>query len=333
MQAHDRAMAGDDAFRELADFAPVLIWRAGPDKLCNWFNKPWLDFVGRSLQQELGLGWAEGVHPDDLERCLATYDAAFDARKAFSMEYRLRRHDGEFRWLLDNGSPFYRNGEFAGFFGSCVDVTEHKRAEAHQRLMIDELNHRVKNALSIVQSLAQQSFGGPASTTAEAASAFESRLHAFSNAHDLLADDSWQAASLDKVLGKVLAPWCGNAGRYALSGPPVSLPPRTAVTFAIAMHELCMNAVKFGALSTEAGRVHVNWSTRSDPAPRFELEWREEGGPPVAPPSHRGFGLRMLERALAAELQGDIAVQFQPAGLVCTIRAPLPEAASAMASS
>jgi PAS domain S-box-containing protein len=115
---------GERLFRELADFAPVMIWRAGTDKLCDWFNKPWLDFVGRAMEQELGTGWAEGVHREDFDRCLQVYTTAFDARKKFSMIYRLRRHDGEFRYILDNGAPFYRSGAFAGYFGSCIDVTD-----------------------------------------------------------------------------------------------------------------------------------------------------------------------------------------------------------------
>jgi len=115
---------GERFFRELADFAPVMIWRAGLDKLCDWFNKPWLDFVGRTLEQELGTGWAEGVHNEDFDRCLQVYTTSFDARKNFSMIYRLRRHDGEFRYILDNGAPFYRSGTFAGYFGSCIDVTD-----------------------------------------------------------------------------------------------------------------------------------------------------------------------------------------------------------------
>ena len=118
---------GERFFRELADNAPVMVWRSGPDKLCDWFNKPWLDFVGRTMEQELGNGWAEGVHPDDYERCLKVYVSAFDARQPFSMMYRLRRADGAYREILDNGAPFYRAGLFAGYFGSCIDVSEQRR--------------------------------------------------------------------------------------------------------------------------------------------------------------------------------------------------------------
>lgn len=116
-------------FRPTADNLPVLIWISGADKLCTWFNRSWLDFVGRTLEQELGYGWAENVHADDFDRCLETYVASFDARIPFRMEYRLRRSDGVYRWVLDEGRPLYGNdGDFAGYIGCCLDVTEQKQA-------------------------------------------------------------------------------------------------------------------------------------------------------------------------------------------------------------
>ena len=126
LQASDATLReSEERFRIVADAAPVLIWMSAVDKMCTFFNRRWLEFTGRSLEQELGNGWAEGVHPSDLKRCLNTYTEAFDARKPFVMQYRLRRNDGEYRWISDEGVPRYdANGTFAGYIGSCVDVTE-----------------------------------------------------------------------------------------------------------------------------------------------------------------------------------------------------------------
>jgi two-component system CheB/CheR fusion protein len=112
-------------FAAVADTSPALVWMSGTDKACFWFNKTWLDFTGRTTEQEKGDGWTTGVHPEDLPGCLATYVGSFDRRETFSMNYRLRRHNGEYRWLRDDGQPRYNQaGEFIGYIGSCLDITE-----------------------------------------------------------------------------------------------------------------------------------------------------------------------------------------------------------------
>jgi PAS domain S-box-containing protein len=129
-RAEQNLRESEDRFRLVANTAPAMIWMSGTDKLCNFFNQGWLRFTGRSMEQELGDGWAAGVHPDDLERCLRTYFDAFDARVSFEMEYRLRRFDGEYRWIVDFGSPrFERDGTLCGYIGSCIDITERKASE------------------------------------------------------------------------------------------------------------------------------------------------------------------------------------------------------------
>ncbi|HUJ78680.1 MAG TPA: PAS domain S-box protein [Nitrospiria bacterium] len=144
-QTTDALRETDQRFRIMADTAPVMIWMSGQDKRCNFFNKGWLDFTGRAMEQELGDGWAEGVHPDDLRGCVTAYETAFDAREEFKIEYRLRRADGEYRWLLDHGTPRYLpGGGFVGYIGACIDITDRKRAE--------EALARSESALRVSQS-------------------------------------------------------------------------------------------------------------------------------------------------------------------------------------
>ncbi|MEH2109032.1 PAS domain S-box protein [Nostoc sp.] len=146
-QAEAALRESEARFRQMADTAPVLIWMSGTDKLCNYFNKPWLDFTGRTLEQEMGNGWAEGIHADDFQRCLDTYIYAFDARQKFTIEYRLRRNDCEHRWILDTGVPrFAPTGEFLGYIGSCVDI--HDRNLAEEALRDSEERYRILTEVS-----------------------------------------------------------------------------------------------------------------------------------------------------------------------------------------
>jgi two-component sensor histidine kinase len=188
----------------------------------------------------------------------------------------------------------------------------------HLRLMVDELNHRVKNTLAIVQGVAQQSFRGRDVPEAVRKS-FEGRLAALATAHDLLTRANWESAELGELAEEVMRL---HAERVDVQGPPTRLPPKTAVSLAMALHELCTNAVKYGALSHPEGRVSLSWEAADG---RLALVWAEHGGPPVSPPARRGFGTRMIERALAADVDGKAELDFRPEGIVCRIEAALPD--------
>ncbi|HTB57448.1 MAG TPA: PAS domain-containing protein [Polyangia bacterium] len=179
-------------FRLLADTAPVMVWRAGADLLCDFFNKPWLEFTGRSLEQELGNGWTEGVHPEDLQRCLETYLAAASARQRFTMEYRLRQADGEYRWILDNGVPSHSpDGTFSGYVGSCIDITALKNAAAeHVALARAEAAVEARDDfLGIVT----HDIRGPLTAATLGATSI-----------DLLAPEGAEGAPLRKAAGRIL---------------------------------------------------------------------------------------------------------------------------------
>jgi len=160
-RAEEVMRESEQRFHTMADTAPVLIWMSGLDKLCTYFNQVWFTYTGRTKEQDLGSGWADGVHPEDFDRCLKTYTEAFDRREPFQMEYRLRKADGQYGWLLDHGVPrFLPNGEFAGYIGSCIDLTEGKdledrlrKAVKEKESLLREVHHRVKNNLQMISSL------------------------------------------------------------------------------------------------------------------------------------------------------------------------------------
>jgi len=204
--------AREREFREIADFAPVMIWRAGTDRLRDWFNKPWLDFTGGSMDSQIGTGWAAGLHPDDRQRYISAYETAFEAREVSSIEYRLRRHDGEYRWLLDHGAPYQRDGAFAGRFGSCVDITAYHEVRQQQARLIDELHHRVRNILAIVQSIARQSLQYSAATPGEMSGNFEGCLQALAAVHQLLLENL-DTTSLQRVIEQAVAGFPAPARR------------------------------------------------------------------------------------------------------------------------
>jgi len=205
------------------------------------------------------------------------------------------------------------------------DITEQRRNEEHMRLMVNELNHRVKNNLAMIQAIAAQSFRN-ADSLKDAEGRFTARIMAMAKANDLLTGERWAGASLRGVVEQLAQSHCPSPDRCVIDGPDARLTPKTALALSLALHELAVNALKYGAWSTDGGRVRVTWSTdlADDGAERLRFEWREQGGPPVSPPARRGFGSRLIERGLAAEMGGEVALRFEPEGLVCVVDATLP---------
>jgi two-component sensor histidine kinase len=204
------------------------------------------------------------------------------------------------------------------------EAVERARAQQLQRLLTHELNHRVKNTLATVQGIAMQTLR-QAQTLEDAREALVARLGALAKAHDVLTRESFEGAMLADLVEAAMSVHAAGPDRVTASGPAVRLAPRTALPIAMALHELATNAVKYGALSNDTGRIAITWWNPAEPrGERLHLQWAESGGPEVTLPTRRGFGVRMIEQGLAAELGGDVRIEFRPEGVVCTIDAPLP---------
>jgi two-component sensor histidine kinase len=244
-------------------------------------------------------------------------------------EYTLVFDDGSSRTLLTSATALRdEQGTVLGAVLVGLDITERKEGEDQRRLLLHELNHRVKNSLAIVQSIALQTLRG-ATSLEDARHALTERLVALAKAHDALTRESWEGAELHDLVAGAIAP-LADAERFHLEGPPVRLSPALSLSLALALHELATNASKYGALSTERGVVTISWEIDGPlDAMRFRLCWRERGGVPVSPPTRRGFGTRLIERSFSAELGGSATIDFAPEGVTCVVEAMLPQGASA----
>jgi PAS domain S-box-containing protein len=266
-----------------------------------------------------------GLHPEDRERVSEAFAAAIDPdrRALYDQEYRtVGREDGLERWVAAKGRAIFdEGGRCVRVIGTAIDITVRKTAEAHLRLMVNELNHRVKNSLATVQGIAAQTLRR-GDIPGDVRDALTARLVALARAHDVLTTERWTGAELREIAENAAAPYAGSGGvqAFVIDGPPVSLPPKTAIALALVFHELATNAVKYGALKAPGGRVRIDWTvTPGATGPRLGIVWREEGGPPVTPPKAAGFGTQLIQRGLSAELHGAVTLSYPPDGVVCRL--------------
>jgi PAS domain S-box-containing protein len=311
--------------QRLFDSAPgfMAIIR-GPDLVFEWANRAYYKLVGsRELIGRTvfdAIPEAARLYRAILERVLATGEP-FVGR---GMPLVLPDSDGvpRNRHLDFIYQPIIgADGGVAGIFVEGQDVTEAFQAQAKQQLLLDELNHRVKNTLATVQAVVGQTLRADRQPE-DFAAHLQARLKALSQTHDALTGSRWQGAALRSMLQTEFAPFA--PGRIDLIGEDVVLPPQSALPLGMVFHELATNAAKYGALSVAEGRVSVTWSLSETPAgPALTLDWVESGGPPVAAPTRLGFGARLIERTLAGELGGSASLDYQVEGLRCTLKAPL----------
>jgi PAS domain S-box-containing protein len=327
-RAEDELRESETRFRTIFEQANDFLITTTLDNRVTSVNPAVLTALGYSEADVIGRPIGDFMDAEQLAISMEAFNRKLAEGGSTRLSVKVRAKDGrELVWEVNSRLMLDEGGRPVALHAIARDMTEARRAEAHLRLLIDELNHRVKNTLAIVQGIAQQSFKDEVPAP-QARAAFEGRLAALSEAHNLLTREHWGLVSMRQIIDDAVAPHGGEAGRFVLDGPDLPIVPKTAISLALAVHELATNAVKHGALSRPGGTVSIRWTRlRASGAARLSLVWEEQGGPEVTVPTRRGFGTRMIERGLAAELGGSVTIDFCPAGLVCTVDAPLPEGA------
>ena len=289
-------------------------------------NAAFHKLTGFAEAEVLGRDFCElmacGIGPDAVAEIKTAFAGTADSEPQISF----KRDDGTVFCASLFISPVTDEaGVVLQHFISFVDQTSEREKQAHCEMLIDELNHRVKNTLATVQSITRQALRG-ATDPDVIRESIESRIFALSRSHDLLSHQNWEGASLREVFDTALAPFRaadGLAERFKFTGPDLRLPPKTTLALGIAIHELATNAVKYGALANDAGTVAVDWSINpATGGDQLHIRWHERGGPPVTQPDHKGFGSQVLERGLAHELGGTVRVEYRREGVACLIDLP-----------
>ncbi|MCA0317496.1 MAG: PAS domain S-box protein [Proteobacteria bacterium] len=324
----EAALAGEKSRLErLMILAPNLIYITDFERRRNVFMNPQIyealgyapaELSGRSIR-----ALNELVHPDDLQ---ALTDLSLSVRRVADgevreAEYRIRHADGDYRWFLIRETPFDRDaeGKVVQVLGTGLDITARRDADEHQKVLIRELHHRVKNVLATVQAIASAT-GRSAKTFQEFRDDFSDRLVSLGRTHSLLTREAWAGAGLHEILKSELEPYLDDAGRVTIDGPGVEIPRDIVVAVGMAVHELATNAVKYGSLSVPKGRVHVAIETDDAPVePKLIMVWTESGGPEVRTPTRRGFGSLLLNRLLSSQLGGELAIDYRPEGIVARV--------------
>jgi PAS domain S-box-containing protein len=304
---------------------PMIFTDADPDHAILFVNDAFLQLTGFARDYVLGAKFQSLLAPGADPEVRSIVEAAF-GEEGTKPEVHYRRENGSEFWASLFVSPVCNDaGEPVQYFVSIHDLTEHRREIAQSKALIDELNHRVKNTLSTVQSIVAQALRRPA-TPEVIRESIESRILALSRSHDLLTSSNWEGAGLHDLVVTALHPFevvAGHAERFTITGENMDLSPKATLALAVALHELATNAVKYGAFSNNEGRIEISWISEPDAeGDKLVLCWLEHDGPLVKVPAHKGFGSWVIERGLAHELGGAVMLDYREQGVVCTIHIP-----------
>ena len=317
---------------EMTRMAMVFTDANEPDYPIIFANDSFLKLTGYDREDVLGHSFNSLLAPGVTPESLAQIENAFDDKSDIDPEIHYRRKDNSEFWASLFISPVRDEaGVVVQHFISLVDLTRYKREQAQSKMLIDELNHRVKNTLSTVQSIALQALRN-SNDPEIIRESIETRLFALSCSHDLLTRENWDGAGLLDLVKDALKPFGvsnGRAGRTVITGDNIRVSPKVALALGITIHELATNALKYGAFSNERGSIQIGWMIESHTeGDRLIMHWEERDGPPVTPPSRKGFGSRVIERGLVHELDALVKLEYRPLGVVCTIDMPAPQGAA-----
>ena len=317
VRAQERLRESEERFRLLAENISQFAWIADANGHIFWFNKRWQEYTGFTDEDTLDHGGDQVVHPDHAARVFANYSRAIEAGEDYEDTIPLRGKDGGYRWFLSRAKPIRNEaGRIIRWFGTNTDITEQREQAEQIRLLLMEVNHRSKNMLSTIQSLARRS----APDDEGFLSRFEDRVRSLAINQDILVAREWREVPAEELVRGQLAFIAESAGEIALSGPEMSLAPRAAEVIGMALHELATNSLKYGALAARGGRVEIGWGPRDD-GTGLVFWWYESGGPPVSKPTATGFGTTLIRDVPRHNLDAEIELEYAPSGVRWTVRA------------
>jgi PAS domain S-box-containing protein len=323
-QMEEALRKSEEHFRTLADSMPQLVWTAGPNGRIEYTNARRERYGSGGLSRT---DWETIIHPDDRRATAEAWLNASESGAPYEKEHRLMVTGRGYVWHLSRAAPLLdEKGAVVRWYGATTDIDEHKLREQNIRSLMAEVNHRSRNLLAVAIAIARRSvIKGDAARDFE--QKFSQRLIGLFASQDVLTSHDWRGVPVDALVRAQSADRLERAqARFTASGPAISLNPSAAQTLGLALHELVSNAIKYGALSGEKGTVDVSWRIDdSGEEPRFEMEWRERGGPPIARKPARGFGSIVIERMAAFGLNGSADLDFASEGVCWKLSVPLEE--------
>lgn len=312
-----------DQFTALADNIPQLAWLATGKGYIYWYNRRWFEFTGTTLSAMQGWGWRSVHHPDHVDRVTAKIQHAWDSGEPWEDIFPLRRHDGVYRWFLSRANPLKdETGNVILWCGTNTDITDEREASDRIGLLMQEVNHRARNMLAIVQAIINRSGGQSAEYLT---ASLKNRIKALASNQELLNGGDWSGARVrDVVATQVMhAADCGG-DQIRISGPvDLIMKAQPSEALGLAIHELATNALTHGSISSPTGVVEIAWSVEGDLIDgEFEISWRERGGPKVSPPDSSGFGTVLIKRNVELAFGGDVQLDYAEDGVCWSARGP-----------